>query len=157
MEVRMRLGNIFDTVDAWGLVFLRIGLGVIFIAHGGQKLFGWFGGPGFDGTIQYFQQNLGISMELTVLAMAAEFFGGTGIVVGFLTRLAALGISGVMVVAMVKVHLVNGFFMNANCAPGQGHGIEFNLALLAMAITLLCSGAGHASIDKWLSSRRQGP
>jgi putative oxidoreductase len=150
----MRQGNIFNTVDSWGLVFLRLGLGVIFIAHGGQKLFGWFGGPGFAGTIQYFQQHLGIPMELTVLAMVAEFFGGIGIVVGFLTRLAALGICGVMVVAMVKVHLVNGFFMNWNCTPGQGHGIEFNIALLAMALTLLCSGAGYASFDKWLSSRR---
>lgn len=150
----MRQGSIFNTVDAWGLVFLRLGLGVIFIAHGGQKIFGWFGGPGFDGTIQYFQQQLGIPMELTVLAMAAEFLGGIGIIVGFLTRLAALGICGVMVVAMFKVHMVNGFFMNWSCAAGQGHGIEFNLALLAMAITLLCSGAGYASFDKWLSSRR---
>jgi len=150
----MRQGSIFNTVDTWGLLFLRLGLGGIFLAHGGQKLFGWFGGPGFDGTIQYFQQQLGIPMELTVLAMVAEFFGGAGIVVGLFTRLAALGICSVMLVAMVKVHLPNGFFMNWNCSPGQGHGIEFNLALLAMAITLLCSGAGFASFDKWLSSRR---
>lgn len=150
----MRQGSIFNTVDAWGLVILRLGLGVIFVAHGGQKIFGWFGGAGFDGTIQYFQQQLGIPMEMTVLAMAAEFLGGIGIIIGFLTRLAALGICGVMVVAMVKVHLVNGFFMNWSCVPGQGHGIEFNLALLAMAVTLLCSGAGYASFDKWLSSRR---
>lgn len=150
----MRQGSIFNTVDAWGLVLLRFGLGVIFIAHGGQKVFGWFGGPGFDGTIQYFQQQLGIPMELTVLAMAAEFLGGIGILVGFLTRLAALGICGVMLAAMGKVHLANGFFLNMSCAPGQGHGIEFNLALLAMALTLLCSGAGYASFDKWLSSRR---
>ncbi len=150
----MRQGSVFNTVDAWGLVVLRLGLGTIFIAHGGQKVFGWFGGPGFDATIAYFQQQLGIPMELTVLAMATELLGGIAIILGLLTRLAALGICVVMSVAVFKVHLANGFFLNWGCTPGQGHGIEFNLALLAMALTLLCSGAGYASFDKWLSSRR---
>lgn len=148
----MFLSRFFHTVDAWGLVFLRLGLATIFIAHGGQKLFGLFGGAGLAATLQGFQDNLGIPAPLTFLAIIAEFFGGLGILAGFLTRLAALGISCVMIVAMVKVHGPNGFFLDWYCSGG-GHGIEFNLALLAMALTLLFSGPGQASVDRYLSER----
>ncbi|WP_432823714.1 DoxX family protein [Trichloromonas sp.] len=149
----MGLGRIFNTEDSWGLLLLRLGLGCIFMAHGAQKLFGWFGGAGFQTTIQNFQQGLNIPMELTVLAMIAEFFGGLGVLAGCLTRVAALGLCSVMIVAIVKVHLVNGFFMNWFCLEGQGHGIEFNLALLAMSACLVISGGGEASVDKWLSEQ----
>ncbi|MDO3377032.1 DoxX family protein [Geoalkalibacter halelectricus] len=147
----MALGKIFNTVESNGLIFLRLGLGAVFIAHGAQKLFGWFGGAGFEATIAYFEQNFGIPMSLTILAMATEFFGGIGVVLGLLTRVAALGLAVVMVVAVVLVHLPHGFFLNWACHEAAGHGYEFNLALLAMSLTLVVSGAGNLSADKWLS------
>lgn len=149
----MPIGRFFHTIDSVGLVFLRLGLGIIFVAHGSQKLFGWFGGAGYQATIEGFQNLLGIPMQLTLLAMIAEFFGGLAILMGFMTRAAALGLASVMVVAMAKVHWAHGFFLNAQCLEGTGHGIEFNLALLAMALTVLFSGPGCWSLDKWISER----
>ena len=146
----MRKNNLFSTINCWGLIFIRLALGAVFMAHGGQKLFGWAGGAGFEGTIQFFETTWGIPMPLTILAMVTEFFGGLAVLLGCLTRLAALGLATVMGVAIYKIHYVHGFFLNWSCAPGLGHGIEFNLALLAMAATLLFSGAGNLSVDKWL-------
>ncbi len=149
--LRMRLGRIFYTVDSWGLFFARLALGTIFLAHGAQKLFGWFGGSGFELTMANFHDGLGIPSSLAFLAIITEFFGALAILLGFLTRLAALGLSCIMVVAIYLIHLPNGFFLNWYCAQGQGHGIEFNLALLGMTLALLVSGPGNASVDKWLS------
>ncbi|MBN2428096.1 MAG: DoxX family protein [Deltaproteobacteria bacterium] len=146
----MKKNNLFSTIDCWGLIFIRLALGAIFMAHGGQKLFGWAGGAGFEGTIQFFETTWGIPMPLTILAMVTEFFGGLAVLLGCLTRLAALGLAAVMGVAIYKVHYIHGFFLNWSCSPDLGHGVEFNVALLAMAITLLFSGAGHLSVDKWL-------
>lgn len=130
---------------------VRLALGVIFFAHGGQLMFGWFGGPGLSGTIQGFQQGLGFPPALAVLAAVAEFFGALGVLVGLLTRVAAAGISVVMLVAMFKVHWANGFFINWSMAPGVGHGIEMNLALLGLSVALLIAGGGALSLDRRLS------
>jgi len=147
----MTLGRIFNTVDSWGLLAVRLGLGVIFFAHGGQKLFGWFGGAGLEVTLQNFQQGLGIAAPWAFLAMVSEFFGALAVIIGLLTRLASLSLATVMVVAIAKVHWANGFFLNSSCLPGAGHGMEFNLALLAMALALVLSGGGNLSADKWIS------
>jgi len=149
----MIMGRIFNTVESKGLIILRLGLGVIFIAHGGQKLFGLFGGSGLEPTLEHFQHALGIPAWLTYLAVITEFFGGLAVLIGILTRLAAMGLCSVMLVAMVKVHLAHGFFLNWSCQQGVGHGLEFNLALFAMALTLAFSGPGLLSLDYWLSQR----
>src|SRR5947199_2149281 len=91
---------------------LRLVLGVIFFAHGAQKMLGWFGGYGFAGTMSFFTGPLHIPAPLAVLAIAAEFFGGLGLILGFLTRIAAFGIGVVMLVAIAFVHSPFGFFMN---------------------------------------------
>jgi len=101
--------------------------------------------------IQFFGQSLGIPPFFTVLAAFTEFFGGIAVLVGALTRLAALGLALVMVVAALKVHLPYGFFMNWANTPGVGHGIEMNLALFAMAVGLLLSGGGSFSLDRFWS------
>jgi putative oxidoreductase len=93
-----------------GLI-LRITLAVVFFPHGAQKVVGWFGGHGFKGTMKYFTDS-GIPTVFALLAMAAEFLGPVGLAVGLLTRIAALGIACVMLVAIVRVHWPNGFFMN---------------------------------------------
>jgi putative oxidoreductase len=111
------------------------------VAHGAQKLFGSFGGPGIEGTA-VFHEGLSIkpTKPMAVLAGLAEFVGGILVIAGLLTPLAALALSVVMSVAIVKVHLKNGFF----AASG---GYEFNLVLIAVAAALLLAGSGAYSID----------
>lgn len=137
--------------DATGLIaplMLRIPLGIIFMAHGAQKLLGLFGGHGLTGTFRIFEDKLGIPPIFTLLAIIAEFGGGFGVLTGFLTRLSAAGISAVMLVAIYKVHWINGFFLNMTCAAGHGHGIEYNVALLGMALYLLIAGGGKWCLDR---------
>ncbi len=140
----------------WALLVIRLTLGIIFIAHGGQKLFGLWGGPccasttGLAVTIQTFERNMDIPPFLTVMGAAAEFLCGIGVAVGLLTRFAAVTLAVVMVVAMIEAHLPHGFFINWQLARGVGHGIEFNVALLGMSVGLLLSGPGIFSLDRLL-------
>jgi putative oxidoreductase len=127
----------------WGYLVLRVALAVIFIAHGGQKLFGWFGGHGLAVTVAFFGEKLGIPAPLAMLAILTEFFGGLAVLLGVFTRTAGLGLAVNMAVAALKVHLANGFFLNWENVPGRGHGIEDNLALGAMALFLLLAGPGR--------------
>jgi putative oxidoreductase len=144
----MDLSALFATPSAWPLLIVRVFLGVIFFAHGAQKVFGLFGGPGLKGTIGYFRSSLGVPPALAVLAALVECFGGLAVFVGLLTRLAALGLVVVMLVAVAKVHWRNGFFLNMSLQPGKGHGFEFNFALIGMALALLVGGGGAKSIDR---------
>lgn len=136
-------------VDSLALLMIRIPLGLIFIAHGSQKLLGVFGGHGLTATFATFEQKLGIPPVLTLLAIIAEFGGGIGVLCGFLTRLSAFGIASTMVVAMYKVHWAGGFFLNGP----RGDGIEYNLALLGMALALVFTGGGAWSVDRYLFKR----
>ena len=144
-----------STSASWSLLIVRLFLGVVFFAHGAQKVFGWFGGPGLKGTIGYFQNALRVPPTLAVLAALTACFGGLAVFVGVLTRLAALGLIVVMLVAIAKVHGRNGFFLNMSLQPGRGHGFEFNFALLGMALALLVGGGGAQSVDRlilrWLT------
>jgi len=138
------------TMDSLALLLIRLPLGVIFFAHGSQKLLGLFGGPGLTSTLRNFEVHMGIPPLLTLLAIIAEFGGGLGVLCGAFTRLSACGIAVTMAVAMYKVHWVNGFFLNA---AGKGHGIEFTLALLGMALALVVTGGGQWSIDRFIWKR----
>src|SRR4028118_221554 len=102
----------WNVMKEWGYVLLRLALGVIFLAHGSQKLFGWFGGNGFAATLDYFGAKLGIPAPLAALAILTEVAGGLAVILGVFTRTAALGLAVTMIVAAAKVHLANGFFMN---------------------------------------------
>ncbi|MGH7324980.1 MAG: DoxX family protein [Candidatus Rokuibacteriota bacterium] len=142
---------IFATYPSWAHLLVRLGLGVVFFAHGAQKVLGWFGGYGLKGTIDYFQKGLGIPPAATVIAALIEFLGGIALIVGFLSRPAALGLIVVMLVAIAKVHAGQGFFLNWSMTPGKGHGFEFNVALIAMALAILVGGAGIFSIDRLIA------
>jgi putative oxidoreductase len=142
---------LFGTYPSWSHLVVRLALGIVFFAHGSQKVFGWFGGHGLKGTVNYFKQGLGVPPALGVLAALTEFLGGCGMIVGFLARLAALGLIGVMLVAVAKVHGKHGFFINFSLTPGKGHGIEFNFVLIAMALAILIGGAGIFSIDRLIA------
>lgn len=126
---------------------LRIPVGIIFAAHGAQKLFGWFGGYGLEGTGGW-MESIGLTpgVLMAFLAGSAEFFGGLALIVGLLTRPAALALSVAMLVAIFSVHIQNGLFMSNN-------GYEFGLALLAASVSLLFSGAGKASVDNLLAKK----
>jgi putative oxidoreductase len=130
-------------------------LGVIFFAHGAQKMLGWFGGYGFSGTMGFFTDVMHIPVLFAFLALTAEFFGGLGLILGFLTRIAALGIFFNMVVAIAMVHYRFGFFMNWTGAQ-KGEGFEYHLLVLAITAFLMIRGAGAVSIDRVLASPAKG-
>jgi putative oxidoreductase len=131
------------------LTTLRVVLGVVFFAHGAQKMLGWFGGYGFHGTMGFFT-HMGMPAPVALLIICTEFFGGLGLLLGLLTRIAAIGVFGLMVGAIFMVHLQNGFFMNW-MGTQKGEGFEFHLLVLAIAAALLLRGAGAFSLDRSLS------
>lgn len=120
---------------------LRLPVGIIFIAHGAQKLFGWFGGYGLEGTGQWLGSiGLAPGYLMALLAGGAEFFGGLALVLGLLVRPAAAALAFAMLVAIFSVHIDKGLFMANN-------GYEFALVMFAASLSLLVSGAGRASAD----------
>jgi putative oxidoreductase len=133
----------------WVITIVRIVLGVVFFAHGAQKALGWFGGAGLQSTVRVFREQLRIPAPLALLSVAAEFLGGLGLIVGLLSRIAALGIAVVMIVALVAVHGKFGFFMNWY-GEKQGHGIEYHILVLALALAVMIKGAGAFSLDQVL-------
>ena len=150
------LHKLFATDDSIAAAILRLVLGVVFFAHGAQKMLGWFGGFGFSGTMGFFTGAMHIPAPLAFLAIAAEFFGSLGLILGFLTRIAALGIATNMIVAILTVHVANGFFMNWT-GTQKGEGFEFHLLVLAIAAFLVIRGAGAWSVDRAIASRSPSP
>lgn len=143
--------KLIATSDNTAALILRLTLGLVFFPHGAQKALGWFGGYGFSGTMHFFTDTMHIPAPFAVLAIAAEFLGALGLITGFLTRVAALGIASVMAVAILTVHLHNGFFMNwYGNQPGEG--FEYHLLAIGIALTLMLIGGGKASVDRKLSA-----
>ena len=134
-----------------GLV-LRLTVGIVMFPHGAQKALGWYGGHGFSVTMKNFA-GMGIPTAFGVLAIAAEFLGPIGLVVGLLTRIAAFGIVCIMIVAIVTTHWRNGFFMNW-FGNQKGEGYEYHLLVLGVAIALIILGGGALSLDYALTSPR---
>jgi putative oxidoreductase len=145
------LRKLTATENSAAIAILRLVLGVVFFAHGAQKMLGWFGGYGFSATMGAFTNNMHIPAVFAFLAIAAEFFGGIGLFLGLLTRIAAFGITVNMVVAILTVHLPNGFFMNWT-GTQKGEGFEYHLVVLAITVFLMIKGGGAASVDRALSS-----
>lgn len=141
--------KIMSTSNDVALTALRVVMGVVFFAHGAQKMLGWFGGYGFHGTMGFFE-HLGMPAPVAFLIICTEFFGGLGLIVGLLTRIAALGIGVEMIGAIFLVHLQNGFFMNW-AGTQKGEGFEYHLLAIASAAALLLRGAGSFSLDRTLS------
>jgi putative oxidoreductase len=142
--------KLMSTTDDFAVTILRLSLGVVFFAHGAQKALGWFGGFGFNGTMGFFTQKLNIPAPFGVLAIAAEFLGGLGLLVGLLSRIAAFGIACNMVVAVAVIHIHYGFFINWFGAQ-KGEGFEFHILAVAGAIVIMIKGAGALSLDRTIS------
>lgn len=139
--------KLLSTDDSTATTILRVVLGIVFFVHGAQKMLGWFGGYGFSGTMGFFTGSMHIPAPLAFLAIAAEFFGGLGLILGLLTRVAAFGIAVNMLVAIAAVHASFGFFMNW-AGTQKGEGFEYHLLVLAITAFLMIRGAGALSIDR---------
>lgn len=134
------------------LTLMRLVLGIVFFLHGAQKVFGWFGGFGFSGTMRAFTGMMHIPAPFAFLAIMAEFLGGLGLIAGLLARVAAFGIAVDMCVAVAMVHFANGPFMNW-AGNQKGEGYEYHLLALAIAIPIMIRGAGAFSVDGALSAK----
>lgn len=144
------LNRVLATDAGYGPLALRVPVGIIFAAHGAQKLFGWFGGYGLEGTGQFFGSvGLNPGYLMALLAGAAEFFGGLALVLGLLVRPAAAALTFAMLIAIFAVHFSKGFFLD------QG-GYEYALALFAASLSLLFSGGGRYALDAALARRADG-
>lgn len=120
---------------------LRLTAGLFLLPHGAQKLFGWFGGYGVEATGQFFAAKLGLPPQLALVAGLIEFFGGLALAFGFATRIAAGLVAGMMFVAVLQVHLPNGYFWT-------GGGYEYPLMWGILALTFVVRGGGRFSIDR---------
>jgi len=147
-EIMSYLEKITQSNTGFSAFALRIPVGLTFMAHGAQKLFAWFGGYGLEGTGQW-MASIGLEPGYTMalLAGSAEFFGGLALVFGLLVRPAALALALTMLVAIFSVHWVNGLFMSNN-------GYEYALALLAVTVSLVVSGAGNLSLDNIIAKKQ---
>jgi putative oxidoreductase len=136
------ISKLLTTNAGWGITLVRVVTGIVFMMHGSQKLFGAFGGGGIDGTAGY-MASLGLepAILMAFLAGTGEFFGGLFLVLGLLTRFAAVATAMVAVVALLTVHINNGFFMSNN-------GFEFILILLVNSLALIVAGSGKFGLDK---------
>ena len=145
---KQNMYKLLKTDAGLAALFLRLPVGIILAAHGAQKLFGWFGGYGLEGTGQWMASiGLAPGFLMALLAGSAEFFGGLALVLGFLTRPAAAVSAFTMVVAIFSVHFEHGLFMSNN-------GYEFALALLAATAALTLQGAGEYSIDNAIAQSK---
>ncbi len=141
-----------ETNDDIATFVLRVLLGVVMLAHGAQKLLGWFGGFGFSGTMGFFTGTMGIPAVFAFLVIMSEFFGSLALIAGAITRLAAFGAGCIMLGATLMVHLPNGFFMNW-AGKQQGEGFEFHLLAMAIAMALMIKGGGRWSVDGLLTRK----
>jgi len=145
--------DLFRTPNDYVLTITRLILGVVFFAHGAQKLLGWFGGFGFAGTMHAFT-SAGMPAALGLFVIFTEFFGGLGMITGLLARLSALGIIALMLGAISTVHAKVGFFMNWY-GTQKGEGFEYHLLAIAVAIVIVVKGAGPLSIDRVIAERQR--
>src|SRR5207237_6161436 len=133
----------------------RVVLGIIFFAHGAQKMLSRYGGPGLASIMRTFPEHLHLPPTLAFLVIAGEFFAGIGLIVGLFSRIAALVVAVTMVGAIATVHFRFGLFMNW-FGTKEGHGIEYHLLTIALALVIVAEGAGKVSLDQLLHGHISG-
>jgi putative oxidoreductase len=137
--------KLFETRDDLVYTFVRLTIGGMIWAHGAQKMLGWFGGKGWDATVNGMNAGMGIPVWLGSLVVIAEFFGGLSLILGFFARFSAFWTAVVLLVAAALVHLKNGFFAGDN-------GVELHVLYATLALVTIVKGAGALSIDRWIAS-----
>ena len=150
----------FKTDESWAGLILRVVLGGVIFAHGAQKLFGWFGGNGFDGTMGFFTNVMHLPWIVAFLVIIGESIGSLALIAGLLTRFTAASFIVIMLGAIMTVHLPQGFFMNW-FGQQTGEGFEFHLLVIGMSLALLVVGGGKWALDSliagWLGERTTSP
>jgi putative oxidoreductase len=144
--------KIFQTGESNATAILRVVLGITLFPHGAQKLLGWFGGYGFNGTMGFLTGAAGLPWIIAFLVIVIEFFGALALIFGFATRIVAVGIIALFAGIVFTSHLQNGFFMNWAGNQG-GEGYEYHLLVIGIALALLVSGAGKWSVDHALQNK----
>lgn len=139
--------SLIGTNADWVVGIIRIVLGIIFFAHGAQKMLGWYGGPGLANSMRTFTEHLHLPSTLAFLVIAGELFSGIGLIVGLFSRIAGLVIVVTMVGAIATVHFRFGLFLNW-FGTQEGHGIEFHLLAIALALVVVVKGAGALSVAR---------
>src|SRR5882762_895374 len=139
----------------WVVGVARIVLGMIFFGHGAQKMLGWYGGPGLASSMRTFTEHLHLPAALAFLVIAGELFAGIGLIVGLFSRIAALIIALTMVGAIATVHFRFGLFLNW-FGSQQGHGIEYHLLAIVLALVVVVQGAGAFSLDRLVNEHVSG-
>ena len=150
--MKSKLLLLLDTESDSTSLIARTALAVTMLPHGAQKTLGWFGGYGFDATMQWFTQTMGIPWVLALAAVLAESVGALALLAGAASRVTAAGIGAVYLVAFFSSHLQHGFFMNWS-GTQSGEGIEYFLLGLALVAIVVWRGGGAASIDRALAAR----
>jgi putative oxidoreductase len=140
------LQRLMRTDDNLGSTLLRLFLGLVFFPHGAQKLLGMFGGGGFAKTMTG-MTGMGLPAAIVFLVILIEFFGSLSMLLGFLSRVSAVGILCVMLGAVFTVHIKNGFFMNW-MGNQKGEGFEYHLLVIGICLALLVLGSGRYSVDR---------
>lgn len=143
--------KLLQTNNEFTLTFVRLILGIVFFAHGAQKLLGWYGGFGFTATVGAFVK-MGMPLAIAYFAIFVEFFGGLSMIFGLLSRLAGLGIAAEMCGAIATVHYHNGLFMNWYGLQ-KGEGFEYHLLTIAVAVLIMVRGAGALSFDRMIAAK----
>jgi putative oxidoreductase len=141
---------LLQTTNDTGTLIARLAAGIVMFPHGAQKVLGWFGGPGFAG-VMGFLQSMHIPAPIAALDPITEFCGAIALVLGLLSRVAALGILCVMLVAVGLVHFHNGFFMNWS-GQQHGEGFEYHLLMIALCLIVIVRGGGAWSLDRALTA-----
>jgi putative oxidoreductase len=134
-------------------LFIRIALGVVILPHGAQKVLGWFGGPGIEKTLQAFAA-MGFPTWATGCLMVLETLGAVMLILGFMTRLWALGFGVTLSLCMYLNHLQHGFFMNW-FGTQKGEGFEYHLLVIGICLALLLRGGGMISVDRGMGEDKK--
>ncbi len=154
-QIKITMKNLLQlltsTSAGTGPLLLRLTLAIVFFPHGAQKVLGWFGGYGFDGTMGFLTGMMGIPYIFALLTIATEFLAPFALVAGFFTRIAALALGVEMTVAILMVHHTNGFFMNWT-GKQAGEGYEYHLLVIGIALALIVTGAGRFSADRAIAN-----
>lgn len=136
------------------LLIVRVALGVVILGHGVQKLLGWFGGFGYEGTMNYFTNTVGLPDVFGFLIIICESLGMIALILGLFGRLASAGLVVIMIGAFFVDHLQYGFFMDW-FGTKKGEGYEFDILVVGVALSILINGTGAYSLDKWILARFQ--
>jgi putative oxidoreductase len=145
------LRRLVATDRDWSTAVARVALGAVMLPHGAQKLLGWLGGYGFQGTMGFLTAKVGLPYPVALLVILIESLGALALVLGLGGRVMAAGVAAVMVGAVVTTHFANGFFMNWSGAQA-GEGFEYHILAIALALVVMLRGSGAASVDRALTA-----